>query len=78
MSHAITRSTDAPDRGLEDHFRMDDVERARSKLHELEYTADVGESPRTPLILLGEAWLICAVVVVIITALSLLAYRLAT
>jgi len=78
MSHAITRSTDALDRGLEDHLRMDDAQRARSKLHELEYTADVGESSRTPWILLGETWVICAAVVVVIAALSFLAYRLAS
>jgi hypothetical protein len=57
---------------------MDDIERARSKLHELEHTAEVGESSKTPLILLGETWVICAAVVVVITALSLVAYRLAT
>ena len=55
---------------------MDDVERARSKLHELEHTADVGESSRTPWILLGETWVICAAVVVVITAVSFLAYAL--
>jgi hypothetical protein len=55
-----------------------ETERAVEKLHELEHIADVGESPKTPLILLGEVWVVCALIVLVILALSLIAYRLAT
>jgi len=54
-----------------------DVERVREELHELEHTADLGESPKTPLILLGEVWFVAALLVLVVLALSLLAYRLA-
>ena len=52
--------------------------RALRKLHELEHTADVGESPKTPLILLGEVSVVASAVVAAILALSLLAYWLAS
>jgi hypothetical protein len=48
------------------------------KLRQLEHLADVGESDKTPLILLGEAWLVSAIVVLVFLALALLAYRLAS
>jgi hypothetical protein len=63
------------DRGM--RTQPPEVERAVEKAHELEHTADVGESPKTPLILLGEVWVVAAAVVVVILALSLVAYRLA-
>jgi 5,10-methenyltetrahydromethanopterin hydrogenase len=55
-----------------------ETERAVEKLHQLERTADVGESPKTPLILLGEVWVVSSVLVAAILALSLLAYWLAS
>jgi len=48
------------------------------KLHELERTADAGESAETPLILIGEVWVACAIAVLVLLALALLAYRLAS
>ena len=48
------------------------------KLHELEHTADVGESAKTPLILLGEVWVVSATAVLALIAIALLAYRLAS
>jgi hypothetical protein len=49
----------------------------KAELDELRHEADVGESARTPLILLGEVWVFCAIAVVIGIAIGLLAYRLA-
>jgi hypothetical protein len=54
------------------------AEHAGEKVHELEHTADVGESSSTPWIVLGEVWVAAAAVVLVIIALSLLAYRLAS
>jgi hypothetical protein len=51
---------------------------AKQELHELEHTADVGKSDKTPLILLGGTWIVSAIAVVILLALALLAYRLAS
>jgi hypothetical protein len=45
------------------------------ELHQLEHVADVGESDKTPLILLGEVWFWCAFAVLSITAITLLAVR---
>jgi hypothetical protein len=59
--------------------RMAEVEnRVEAKVHELEHTAEVGESPKTPLILLGEVWVVSSIVVVAIVAVSLLAFKLAS
>jgi 5,10-methenyltetrahydromethanopterin hydrogenase len=57
---------------------MSEPEHAVEKLRELEHTAEVGESPKTPLILLGDVWVVCAIVVAAVLALSLLAYWLAS
>jgi hypothetical protein len=61
---------------------MSSTSRERSGLsrevHELERVADTGGSSATPLILLGEVWVVCAVAVVTLIALALLAYRLAS
>ncbi len=46
--------------------------------HELERIANAGGSSLTPLILLGEAWVVCAIAVLVLLALAVLAYRLAT
>jgi len=46
-------------------------------LHELEEVAENGESPRPPLILLGGAWIVSAVCVLVLPAIAELAYRLA-
>jgi hypothetical protein len=48
------------------------------KLHELEHVADVGDSDETPLILLGDVWLVAAIAVLVLLAVALLAYRLAS
>jgi hypothetical protein len=46
------------------------------KLDELERTADAGVSGWTPLIVLGEVWVACAVLALAVLALTLLAIRL--
>jgi hypothetical protein len=48
------------------------------EVHHLEQVADVGESDKTPLILVGRVWLACAVVVIAILALTLVVARIAT
>jgi len=48
------------------------------EVYELAEVADTGGSSKTPLILLGEVWVVCAVAVVVFLALALLAYRLAS
>jgi len=47
-------------------------------IRELEHVADVGESDKTPLILIGEAWVVMAIAFLVFLALTLLAYRLAS
>ena len=47
-------------------------------LHDAEHVADVGASDKTPLILFGEVWVICAVAVLVFLAIALLAYRVAS
>jgi hypothetical protein len=82
IAQQITSSSDArliavrDDRDMRAHSPK--VEHAVEKVHALEHTADVGESPKTPLILLGEVWVVSSAVVLVIVALSLLAYRLAS
>jgi hypothetical protein len=48
------------------------------KLRELEHTADVGESSKTPWIVLGDVWVVTSIVVAAIILLSVIAYWLAT
>ncbi len=59
-------------------IRSHETPPAARKLHEVEHTADVGESERTPLILLGEVWVVSAAAVLVLVAIALLAYRLAS
>ena len=59
-------------------MRSQETPRAAQKLHELEHVADVGESEKTPLILLGEVWVVTATAVLALLAIALLAYRLAS
>jgi hypothetical protein len=47
------------------------------ELHHLERVADVGASDETPLILIGGVWVVCAFVVLVLLALTLVATRLA-
>jgi hypothetical protein len=47
------------------------------EVHHLEQVADVGASAETPAILLGGVWLVCAVVVTVVLALTLIVVRLA-
>lgn len=58
--------------------KADENSSVATKVHELERVADTGADPRTPLILIGEVWVVCAVAVLVLLALALLAYRLAT
>jgi hypothetical protein len=60
------------------HGHLHNTESAVETLHELEHTADVGQSPKTLLILLGEVSVVASVVVAAILTLSLLAYWLAS
>lgn len=54
------------------------VQHAEDEMKQLEAEAAVGESAATPLILGAEVWVWVTAAVLIILALSLLAYRLAT
>ena len=49
-----------------------------AKARELEHTAHVGESEKTPWILLGETWVVTSILVLAVLVISALAYRLAT
>jgi hypothetical protein len=48
------------------------------EVHKLERIADAGKSPWTPAIVLGEIGVVCAVAVLALLAITLLAVRLAT
>jgi hypothetical protein len=54
------------------------VRHVEDEIKQLEAEAEVGESAATPLILGAEVWVWTAAAVLVILALSLLAYRLAT
>jgi hypothetical protein len=58
--------------------RSHEPSRVAREVHRLERTADAGRSPWTPLILIGEVWVICAIAVLVLLAVALLAYRLAS
>ena len=60
------------------HSESHDTRETVQKLHELEHIADVGEDERTPLILISEVWIVSAIVVVVILALSLFAFYVAS
>jgi hypothetical protein len=47
------------------------------KVEELEHEAEVGESARTPLILVGDVAVAVAAVFLVMLAIAMLAYRLA-
>jgi hypothetical protein len=47
-------------------------------LRERKQIGDAGVSEKTPWILLGETWVVIAAAVLVVLAISLLAYRLAT
>jgi hypothetical protein len=51
--------------------------KTKEEAHQLERIADTGASAETPLILVGEVWVVCAIAVVVLLALALIAYRLA-
>jgi hypothetical protein len=53
-------------------------ESPRAKARKLEHTARVGESEKTPWILLGETWVVTSILVLAVLVISALAYRLAT
>lgn len=44
----------------------------------LKHLADVGEDERTPAILIAETWVVIATAALVVLAICLLAYRLAT
>jgi hypothetical protein len=50
----------------------------KEEVRRLKRIADTGASSETPLILIGEVWVVCAIAVLVLLALALLAYRLAT
>ena len=54
-----------------------DSSEAVETLRERKQIADAGVSDKTPTILLGETWVVIATAVLVVLALSLLAYRLA-
>jgi len=47
--------------------------RQRTEVRRLEQVAEAGESEETPWILLGRVWIVCAVLVVIVLAVTALA-----
>jgi hypothetical protein len=47
-------------------------------LHELEEEAEAGESERTPWIVFANVWVVVTITVLVVAAVSLLAYLLAT
>jgi hypothetical protein len=53
-------------------------ESPREKALELDHVADVGESEKTPWILLGETWVVTSILVLAVLVLTVLAYLLAT
>ena len=57
---------------------LDEKSHVRRELHELEQIADTGSSPVTPLILIGEMWVACAIAVLTLLGITLLAVRLST
>jgi hypothetical protein len=58
--------------------KRDEGERIAGEVHHLERVAEAGESGETPAIVGGAVWLVTTAAVLVILALSLLAYRLAT
>jgi len=52
--------------------------RAIQELREREQVADSGESAETPAILIGDIWVVVSIAFLVVLAISLLAYRLAT
>ena len=52
--------------------------RLTREVRQLERTAEVGASERTPLILAGGVALVCATALLVLLALALFAYRLAS
>jgi hypothetical protein len=55
-----------------------EIQHAEDKIKQLEAEANAGESAATPLILGAEVWVWTSLAVLVILALSLLAYRLAS
>jgi len=51
--------------------------RIAEELREIEQVAETGESPKTPLILLADAWVVSVLAFLVMLALVLLALRLA-
>jgi len=80
IAQAILRSSDAAEPlARESECMSSGPKRSRlgRKVHELEQIANVGESDRTPLILIGEVWVVAATAVLVVLALALLAYDIA-
>jgi hypothetical protein len=77
----IASSTDASATAGGDDPAMsnlhDKAGHAVEKFEQLEHTADVGESEKTPWIELGNVWVVAAVVVAVVLLLSMIAYWLA-
>jgi hypothetical protein len=60
------------------HSKSHDTNETARKLHELEHIANIGEDDRTPLLLMGEMWIVSAIIVGVILALSLFAFHVAS
>jgi hypothetical protein len=78
----IEQSTNARLLGIDDSKVMpvnDDREDPLvRKAHDLDELVAAGESEKTPFILLGRVWIVIAAAVLVIFALAMLAYSLAT
>jgi len=59
------------------HDDSHETPRAVRELRELEHEADVGESDKTPLILIGDVAVVVAGAFLVMLAIAILAYRLA-
>jgi hypothetical protein len=56
---------------------MHEASELTEQLHELKRTADSGESAETPFILIGAVWFVATAAVLVLIAISFLAYDLA-
>ena len=55
----------------------DPLHEVAEEAKKLEHEADEGKSARTPLILIGEVWIFCAIVVAVVLVIAFAAYYLA-
>jgi hypothetical protein len=72
----FTASSDACAPAGDDDSHMGEKE-AVEKLRELEQEAEVGESAKTPFIVLADVWVVAAAAVAVVLVLSFIAYWIA-